>query len=82
MITMRAKMRVTNVKSFDNCEDINMTAVTKLARYSPDSLDEDNTFSQFTPHAELTLTVANAGLLGKINLGSIYYLDFTQVQND
>ena len=75
--TMRAKMNVTMVKRTEHCEELVMAPVCKREGYDESGLDEDNTFAKFSPSGQLTLTVANPALFGKINPGEKYYLDFT-----
>ena len=78
---MRAKMLVDFVdKSNAGQERIRMFAVggdKVQSGYPTDGLDEDNTFAYYSPSGELTLTVANPALAGKIIPGERYYLDFT-----
>ena len=76
---MRAKMRVTRVERVGVQENIHMTAVCKAEGYSEDGLDEDNTFSTFTPQAEITMTVMNPVLYGAIIPEDVFYVDFTKV---
>ena len=76
-ITMRAKMRVTEVNRFEQSDRIKMVAVAKSGSYPADGQDEDNTYAKFSPQGELTLTIANPALLGKIEPGTRFYLDFT-----
>lgn len=42
-----------------------------------DGSDEDNTYAKFSPTGELTLSIANPALLGKIEPGQKFYLDLT-----
>lgn len=48
--------------------------------YPTDGSDEDNTYAKFSPAGELTLTIANPALLGKIEPGTKFYLDFIKVE--
>ena len=75
--TMRAKFRVANVEANPTSERITFSAVGKSMGYSSDGLDEDSTFSKFTPQADLTMTITNPALLGRFSTGQTYYADFT-----
>ena len=76
---MRAKMLVASVISHESGEGetLNFTAVSKSDPYDEDGSDENNTYAQFTPTANLSMEVVNPALLGKIKAGEAYYLDFT-----
>ena len=76
-ITMRAKMVVQEVKRFQGQDVIRAVAVARASAYPADGSDEDNTYAKFSPSGELTLTIANPALLGKIEPGKKFYLDFT-----
>jgi hypothetical protein len=77
--TMRAKMQVNKVERFAGSDRITCNAVAASA-YPADGSDEDNTYAKFSPAGELTLTIANPALLGKIEPGQKYYLDFTPAE--
>lgn len=79
---MRAKFRVTKVERFDGMDRIICNAVARSGSYPADGSDEDNTYARFSPNGELTLDIANPALLGKIEPGQKYYLDFTKVEDD
>ena len=74
--TMRAKVRVTGVTKGQDCEQVRFSAVCRSDGYPADGLDEDNTFSKFTPPAEFALTITNPALLGKFEADQKYYVDF------
>ena len=82
MAVMRAKMRVSSVQSFTledgtvYSENLYFSAVCP-STFGPDGEDENNTFARWTPTAELTMTVLNPALFGRIKQGEEYYLDFT-----
>lgn len=76
-VTMRAKMRVTEVNRFEQCDRVKMVAVAKTGSYPEDGSDEDNTYAKFSPQGELTISIANSALLGKIEPGTRFYIDFT-----
>ncbi|MDK4704318.1 hypothetical protein PH562_18845 [Rhizobium sp. CNPSo 4062] len=77
-VTMRAKMRVTEVNRFEGSDRLKMVAVAKSGSYPESGYDEDNTYAKFSPQGELTITVANPALLGKIEPGKRFYLDFIE----
>lgn len=82
---MRAKMIVTEVvrtgfqngTEFQQQDRVKMVAVAKSTAYPADGHDEDNTFAKFSPQGELSLTIVNPELVGKIQPGQKFYLDFT-----
>jgi hypothetical protein len=74
---MRAKMQVQKVERFAGQDRITCNAVARNDSYPADGSDEDNTYAKFSPQGELTLTIANEALLGKIEPGQKFYLDFT-----
>lgn len=79
MAEMRAKMIIDNVVPLgDTAEELNFRAVCKEDGYEDNGLDENNTFSTFTPSAELKMIVNNPELFGKFKEGESYYLDFTK----
>ena len=79
---MRAKFQVSLVQRFAGYDGepgqdkITANAVAAKA-YPADGSDEDNTYAKFSPQGELTLTIANPALVGKIEPGTKFYLDFT-----
>lgn len=79
MNVMRAKMKVESVLKTENAEELVMHPVCKADAYGDDGLDEDNTFAKFSPSGVLKLSVTNPALIGKINPGDAYYVDFTKV---
>lgn len=76
-VFMRAKMRVQKVERFDGSDRVTMCAVARKDAYPADGSDEDNTYAKFSPSGELTLSIANPALVGQIEPGKAYYLDFT-----
>ena len=76
---MRAKMVVSKVERFANLDTVTMTAVAKSGAYGADGVDEDNTYAKFSPQGSLLLSIANPVLLGKIDPGTKFYIDFTPV---
>lgn len=82
---MRAKMQIKaiDVREHDEIklsERLQLSCVAKSSQYPEDGHDEDNSFAKFSPHGELTLTVANPALFGKFTVGEKYYLDFTKAE--
>jgi hypothetical protein len=85
---MRAKMQVQEVhrSGFSNGKDfvfqdrVKMTAVAAKA-YPAGGADEDNTYAKFSPTGELSLTIANPDLIGKIQPGQKFYIDFTPAES-
>lgn len=75
---MRAKMVVNKVERFAGSDRITCVAVGRTGAYPEDGSDEDNTYAKFSPAGELSLTIANPVLLGKIEPGQKFYLDFTK----
>ena len=80
---MRAKMKVTEVDSFEKgvepktFESLKFSAVCKSDGYPADGSDENNTFAKWTPSAELKMTITNPALFGKFTVGQEFYVDFT-----
>ncbi len=79
MSEMRAKMVVDSVVPYgDDSETLTFRAVCKDDAYDESGLDENNTFSRFTPSADLKIHINNPALVGKFKQGESYYLDFTK----
>lgn len=76
-VTMRAKMQVNKVEQFAESERVFMNAVARSSAYPEDGSDEDNTYAKFSPQGELSLTIANPALRGKVEAGKKFYVDFT-----
>lgn len=81
---MRAKMIVESVLSSGYRDGKDYVLVDKLTlravcpdTFGPKGESEDSTFSRFTPQADMTMTVNNPNLVGKIKPGQKFYLDFT-----
>ena len=77
MLIMRVKMVVMRVERWDGADKVTMNAVARSAGYPADGSDEDNTYAKFSSQGELTLTIVNPALVGKIEPGRKFYLDFT-----
>lgn len=80
MAFMRAKFVVNKVERWNGGDKITCNAVAKSGSYPEDGSDEDNTYAKFSPSGELTLTIANPALIGKIEPGTKFYLDFTEAK--
>ncbi len=78
--TMRAKMKVLEVKKTEHGETLKMAPVCKDGGYPADGTDEDNSFAKWSPSGELTLHVTNPDLFGQLNPGEKYYVDFTKAE--
>ena len=77
MNTMRAKFQVTQINRHPGCEVVHFAAIPKPSGYPADGSDEDNTYAKFSPSAKCEITIANPALIGKLNPGEKYYVDFT-----
>lgn len=60
-------------------EVLKFRAVARKDSYPSDGSDENNTYAKFSPTATIEITVANPALIGKLNPGEFYYIDFTPV---
>ena len=67
----RAKLEVQSVKATTYSDEVVLSAV---CGKSP----EDNSFSQATPSASMTMQVNNPAVRGKFKPGQKYYVDFTE----
>ncbi|TIS37914.1 MAG: hypothetical protein E5W95_18060 [Mesorhizobium sp.] len=76
---MRAKMQVQKVDRFVGGDRITLNAVAARS-YPADGSDEDNTYAKFSPAGELSLTIANPALVGKIEPEQKFYIDFTPAE--
>lgn len=79
-VHMRAKVRVTGVKPYDDgSERLDFHFPAKDGPYPADGSDEDQQFARYSPGGDLWLHVANPNLAGKFKVGDTFYLDFTPV---
>lgn len=91
--TMRAKMQVMSVTEgmsqglghdqkngpVKTSERLQLGAVGPNRNYNADGTgDEDNTFSRWTPSANLDITIQNPALFGQFKAGDKFYVDFTR----
>jgi len=60
-------------------ELLKFRAVARKDSYPSDGADENNTYAKFSPSATCEITVTNPALIGKLNPGEFYYVDFTPV---
>lgn len=74
---MRAKMQVNKVERFPGLDKVTFNCVAKSGSYPENGHDEDNSFAKFSPSGSLELSIANPALVGKIEPGRKFYLDFT-----
>lgn len=88
---MRAKMQVMSVATNGGVdaagnattisEQLRLGAVGPNRNYEADGTgDEDNTFSRWTPCADLNITIQNPELFGKFKAGDKFYVDFTRAE--
>lgn len=77
---MRAKMTVSRVERWSGADKVTLNAVARSGGYPEDGSDENNTYAKFSPQGELTLTIANPALIGKIEPGKAFYLDFVEAE--
>lgn len=81
MPMMRAKFQVSKVERSVGQDRITCNAVAAKS-YPADGSDEDNTYAKFSPSGALELTIANPGLIGVVQPGHKFYLDFTLATDD
>ncbi len=79
MAFMRAKFQVSKIERAPGIDRIICNAVAAKS-YGADGADEDNTYAKFSPQGDLTLTIANPALVGQIEPGQKFYLDFTKAE--
>lgn len=77
---MRAKLVVQSIDNHATADTLNFRAVYKTDGYPENGLDENNTFSKFTPQADLQMVINNPALVGTFNVGDEFYVDFTKVE--
>lgn len=79
-VTMRAKFQIHEVKRFPGGDTIKASAVTSKP-FDKDGLNEDNTYAKHSPSGSLELTITNPALVGKIEPGQKFYLDFVPAKD-
>jgi len=82
---MRAKLRVMDVTTFKHpdtnettYEKVRFAAVGPNTAYPTDGTDENNSFALWTPQADLSMVINNPALFGRFEIGSSFYVDFTE----
>lgn len=75
---MRAKMVLNRIEKFTHGETLHFNAVPRSNGYPEDGSDEDNTYAKFSPQASLSIHVMNPALIGTMEVGEKYYVDFTK----
>lgn len=76
--TMRAKFMVQEVSSYvGGHQKVSMLPV-QGTQYGSRGENEDNTFSRYTPSGEIRMQISNPDLIGKIQPGDVYHIDFTK----
>jgi hypothetical protein len=85
MAVMRAKMQVQSVKNVEPWPnggtpsmELQLSAV--CGKWGDDGKGEDNTYAKYTPQANLSMTINNEELFGKIKPGQTFYLDFIDAE--
>lgn len=79
MRKMRAKLVVTEIKSHGDSDRVTFRAVCKNEGYPEDGSDENNSFAQWTPDAELNMTINNPILIGTFRMDQEFYVDFAEI---
>ena len=85
MSVMRAKMSINGVEQYPaegevTQETLTLNAVVSDEEFGPEGESENNTYSRWTPNAELRMTITNPALFGKFSVGEEYYLDFIKAE--
>lgn len=80
MKKMRCKVSIQEVRLHSVTETIIARPVCRQSPYPENGLDEDNTFSKFSPSGEFQLTIANPDLLGAYKPGQEFYVDWTPIE--
>lgn len=70
---MRAKLTIVEIRKYGDaiCETLVFDA-----KYDPANSPEDNSYSKYTPSAQLTMCVTNPALVGTFKAGETFYVDF------
>ncbi len=50
------------------------------SKYNTDGLDDDNTYTKFSPGANLQINIANPALWDNFKVGDKFYVDFTPAE--
>ena len=70
---MRAKFTCTSVTNYGSNEEITLNAVSSGSA-------ENESFSMYTPSAELKMNISNPDVRGFFKPDKEYYLDFTEAE--
>lgn len=81
---MRAKMKISTIDRTNEGKEgdqyrsviVRASAVAKDSAYPADGTDEDNSFARWSPSADLSITINNPNLFGKLAVGDTFYVDF------
>lgn len=76
---MRAKFKVDKVERHEVSELLTLSAVGANS-YPEDGTNEDNDFARWSPFGVLQMSVNNPNLLGVIQEGEKYYLNFEKAE--
>lgn len=77
---MRAKCRVAEIVPYGSgADELRFSFPAKDGGYPADGSDEDQSFSTWTPSANLSMVIKNPALVGTFKVGDTFYLDFTPV---
>ncbi len=80
MTDMVAKLVISSVTQYEGQDTLKFRAVCKADGYDDTGKDENNTFSLYTPSADLEMNINNPELLGKYKPGDTYLVNFTKVE--
>ncbi len=83
-MNMRCKLYIESIKQYGQNkqvtqEELQLRAITS-GKKNADDVDEDNTFSKYTPSADFRMTVTNPALLETFKPGTVFYVDMTEVE--
>lgn len=83
-MNIRCKLYIESIKQYGQNgqvtqEEVQFRAITSGKKNS-DDVDEDNTFSKYTPSADFRMTVTNPALIGTFKPGQKYYVDMTPTE--
>lgn len=79
MSEVRAKFRVTSHKIHEGHNETNCAVSIEMSAVGADEVPENQRFHKYTPSGTLTMWVTNQSVVDSMLIGSIHYLDFTQV---
>ena len=83
-MNIRCKLYIESIKQYGNNgevtqEEIQFRAITS-GKKNADDVDEDNTFSKWTPSADFRMAVTNPVLIGKFKPGQKFYVDMVETE--